>query len=141
MLLFSKEEKMKEIYQEIAELIDETIPEEWKNVKLYVEGWKGYSTAYFYYYPESSEKPILSYSIPERFAIDKMEFHQQERKIRRTALSLQKAFESDGQEPWTNFTFILNRNGTFHVDYGYEDLTEADPGEQREAWKAKYGID
>ncbi|MCW1928114.1 antitoxin YezG family protein [Bhargavaea beijingensis] len=112
-----------------------------ENVKLYVEGWEGYSTAYFYYYPESSEKPILSYTIPERFAIDKMEYHQQERKIRRTALSIQKAFESDGQEPWTNLTFILNRDGTFHVDYGYEDLTEADPGEQREAWKAKYGIE
>ena len=130
-----------QIYQEIAGIINDLIPEEWDKVYLYAEGWKGYSTEYFYYYPASGGEPILSYSIPERFGLDEEKFEDEEDKLRKLALSLQQIFLEQGQEQWSNMTFILESNGKFHTDFDYVDLTEADPGEQREAWKAKYGIE
>ncbi|WP_336511071.1 immunity protein YezG family protein [Bhargavaea massiliensis] len=134
-------DRIANFYQEIAETLNDLIPEKWVNVHLYAEGWEGYSTEYFYYKPATGETPVLSYDIPERFTLDEEDFEDKEDKLRKLALSLQQMFIEQGQEPWSNMTFILERNGKFHIEYGYEGMSEVDPGEQREAWKAKYGIE
>jgi len=134
-------DRIANIYQEIASTLNDLIPEEWAKVHLYAEGWEGYSTEYFYYKPATGETPVLSYHIPERFGLDEADFEDREDQLRKLALSLQRIINEQGQEMWSNMTFILEPNGKFHIDYGYEDMSEVDPGEQREAWKAKYGIE
>lgn len=117
------------------------IPEEWATAKLYAESWPGYFTVYFYYDPVSTNRPILNLDLPDLYSVDPDEFLLQKRRLRRTVLALQQLFGEEKMETWTNFTFILNHDGMFQAEYGYEDLTELDPGEKREAWKAKYGIE
>ncbi|MCW1928970.1 immunity protein YezG family protein [Bhargavaea beijingensis] len=134
-------EQIDKCYEEIAQQIIEMIPEEWSTVKLYAESWPGYSTVYFYYDPVSNTHPILNLDIPDLFSVDPDDFILQKRQLRRTVLDLQQMFSEQEMETWTNFTFILNHDGTFKAEYGYEDLTELDPGEKREAWKAKYRIE
>ena len=129
------------IYQEIAATLNDLIPEEWAKVHLYAEGWEGYSTEYFYYEPTSGETPVLSFEIPERFGLDEEDFEDREDQLRKLALSLQQMFIEQGQDPWSNMTFVLEPSGKFYIEYGYEDMSEVDPGKQREAWKAKYGIE
>jgi uncharacterized protein (TIGR01741 family) len=134
-------DRIANIYQEIAETLNDLIPEKWEKVHLYAEGWEGYSTEYFYYKPATGEMAVLSYDIPKRFGLDEEDFENREDKLRKLALTLQQIFLEQGQEPWSNLTFILEHSGKFHIEYGYEDMSEIDPGEQREAWKAKYGIE
>jgi len=131
----------KSIYQEIATTINDLIPEKWSKVFLYVEGWEDFSTEYFYYYPEDGGAPLLSYNIPDQFGLDNEEFEDRESELAELVLSLQDVFKEQGQEPWTNLTFILNSDGKFNVEYGYEDLREVNMVEQRDSWKAKYGIE
>ncbi|MCM3087669.1 antitoxin YezG family protein [Bhargavaea ginsengi] len=133
--------KTEEIYQALANQLNDLIPEQWEKVFLYVEDWNDSSTAYFFYYPAEGTGPVLSHDTPERFDMDPDDFEIKEYELGETGLSLQRGFREDGQEPWTSFTFILEQNGQFKVDFGYEDLSEVDPGEQREAWKARYGIE
>ena len=133
-------EQIDKHYEEIAHQISTMIPEEWTTVKLYAESWPGYSTVYFYYDPVSNTQPILNLDIPDLFSVDPDDTILQKRQLRRTVLALQQLFSEQELETWTNFTFILNHDGTFQAEYGYEDLTELDPGEKREAWKVKYGI-
>lgn len=130
-----------EIYQALANQLNDLIPEQWETVFLYVEDWNDSSTAYFFYYSAEGTGPVLSHDIPERFDMDPDDFEMKEYELGETGLSLQRVFREGRQEPWTSFTFILEQNGHFKVGYSYEDLTEVDPGEQREAWKATYGIE
>lgn len=39
-------------------------------------------------------------------------------------------FKNNGQEQWTNLTFILENNGKFKIDYDYTDLSDASPRKQ-----------
>ena len=128
-------------YEEIAHQINTMIPEEWATAKLYAESWPGYFTVYFYYDPVSTNRSILNLDIPDLYSVDPDEFLLQKRQLRRTVLALQQMFSEQEMETWTNFTLILKHDGTFQAEYGYEDLKELDPGEKREAWKVKYGIE
>ena len=132
--------KAEEIYQALANQLNDLIPEQWEKVFLYVEDWDDSSTAYFFHYPPEGTGPVLSHDIPERFDMDPDDSEMKEYKLGETGLSLQRVFREEGKEPWTSFTFILEESGQFKVDYGYEDLSEVDPREQRDAWKARYGI-
>ncbi len=39
---------------------------------------------------------------------------------------------------WSSVTFILQRNGTFTIEYGYEPVPIEDELERLKAWKQKY---
>ncbi|MCM3087668.1 antitoxin YezG family protein [Bhargavaea ginsengi] len=111
---------MKEIYQEIVE---------------------GYSTAYFYYYPESSApshggEPVYSLDIPDRFEVDYEHFNQLKESLYNHQKSLWMQFA--GQEPWTNLTLTLTIGGNMKMEYGYEDLSDLDPIEKQDRWEAKH---
>ena len=41
---------------------------------------------------------------------------------------------------WSSVTFILQRNGTFTIEYGYEPVPIEDEFERLEAWKQKYHL-
>ncbi|WP_322786396.1 immunity protein YezG family protein [Fictibacillus gelatini] len=49
------------IYNEIANLVVKTIPEEWNEVFLYGDVVDGTQIAYFYYYPEGKKTPVYSH--------------------------------------------------------------------------------
>ncbi|SEJ53456.1 Protein of unknown function, DUF600 [Bhargavaea ginsengi] len=113
---------MKEIYQEIVE---------------------GYSTAYFYYYPESSApshggEPVYSLDIPDRFEVDYEHFNQLKESLYNQQKLLWMQFAHREKEPWTNLTFSLKSGGNLKIDYGYEDLSDLDPIEKQDRWEAKH---
>ncbi|WP_322786395.1 immunity protein YezG family protein [Fictibacillus gelatini] len=51
---------------------------------------------------------------------------------------LQKEFEINDQEPWTNLTLFFDKFGKFKVDFNYVDLSNVIPHEQKTIWKYKY---
>lgn len=130
--------KMENLYQEIANTVNEMIPEDWERVLIYAEVWEGYETVYFYYYPANSEKPIYSLDIPKIFDVDKLKHDELEDQLYHYFEELWREYKIQGQEPWTSVTFILESTGKFKMDYTCEDLSQMDPVEQHKKWKEKY---
>lgn len=132
------EEKLDRLYQQIAEVVLETIPQEWSKVYLYGEVVEGSQTAYFYYYPEDSDKPIYSHEITELFTISEVDYTEKWHRLVDFIQELWRAFKDNGQEPWTNFTMVFDKKGKFNIDFNYDDLTNIDPHARKTIWKYEH---
>ncbi|WP_196591662.1 immunity protein YezG family protein [Pectinatus frisingensis] len=130
--------KMEELYGQIADLLNQMIPEEWSRILLYSEVREGMSQVYFYYYRTSQDKPIYSLDIVDIYNIDKQNFKNFDHKLYDCFERLWEEFKIQGQEPWTHLTFFLDSTGKMKIDYSYEDVSEISPVEQQEKWEAKY---
>jgi len=132
------DEKLNVFYQQITDTVIEMIPVKWTLVKLYAVMWDDFSTIYFYCFPDNGAEPVLSLSISRLFEVDRDEYTRLKRRLRKQIEQLQDVFMANGQELWTNFTFILHSDGEFTIDYSYEDLSDLDPVEKRERWEARH---
>ncbi|MGD6817094.1 antitoxin YezG family protein [Metabacillus sp. 84] len=129
------EKQFHRFYQQIAEIVVETIPEEWCKVYLYGEVVEGSQTAYFYYLPEGSDNAIYSHEITELFTVTELEYSEKWHNLIGMIQELWKAFNKNGQEPWTNFTMIFDKVGKFKVVFNYDELSNRDPHERKTIWK------
>mgnify|MGYP003733658919 CR=1 FL=1 len=129
------EEKLNEIYGKIAEALNDVIPEKWDKVYMYAELVEDVSEVFFYYYPTRSNKFVYCLDIPELFEINENEYDNLMDKLTDELYTLWYEFKNNGQEQWTNLTFILESNGKFKIDYDYTDLSEASPRKQHIIWK------
>ncbi|MGX9707791.1 antitoxin YezG family protein [Laceyella tengchongensis] len=132
------EEKLKVVYHEIAELINDTIPENWSEVYLYGEIVEGAQTAYFYYYPEGNDQPVYSNNIPDLFDIPEEDYKEMWHQLLDSLLRLWKVFKDDNKEPWTNLTMYLNHSGKFKVHFNYDDLSNVNSHERKTIWAYKH---
>ena len=132
------ENNLNRIYQNIAQIVVETIPEEWSKVFVYGEINEDVRKAFFFYYPLNNNSPVHSHNIPEIFGIKKEEYKANWRILLDHLEELWYEFKNNSQEPWTNLTFIFNDEGELKIDYDYEDLSEANDYERRIIWKHKY---
>lgn len=130
--------RMEELYQSIANVIIETIPDEWDKIYAYAEVREGYSQVYFYYYSINKSQLIYSLDIVDIFKVDKKMFRNLKYEMYSYFEQLWKEFKNQEQEPWTYLTFILDSNGKMKIDYGYDDVSEISPVKKQENWKKKY---
>lgn len=129
---------MEHIYQRIANILVDMIPEKWKKILLYAEFREGYKKIFFYYYPMDREEPVYSLDIPDLFNVDVNEFDGLENELYSCFSNLRKEFKEQEQEPWTNLTYILDNTGRMRINYGYDDLSEMSPVEKQEKWENEY---
>ncbi|MFC9277423.1 TIGR01741 family protein, partial [Bacillus spizizenii] len=61
--------KMGDLYQRIANQINEMIPSEWENVYLYAEILDDSSEVYFYFNIPGKNEFLYSHNIPEHFNV------------------------------------------------------------------------
>ncbi|WP_208590071.1 immunity protein YezG family protein [Gracilibacillus suaedae] len=130
--------KMEQTYQQIANTLVNIVPEEWERILLYAEYREGYRKIFFYYYPQTGIKPVYSLDIIDFFNIEEEEYDQLEDELYECFTMLWEEFKEQGQEQWTNLTFILDNTGKMKIDYGYEDISEISPVEKQDRWEAKY---
>jgi len=126
---------MEEVYEKIANRVNEMIPEEWEKVALYAEVSEYASSVYFYYYPTVKDTPIYSLDIVDIFEIDEDEFDKMNMELFEYFEELREEFKRNEQEPWTNLTLMLESDGKFNIEYDYTDLSEADDYEQQIIWE------
>lgn len=131
-------ENMENIYQNIANVLNDMLPEEWSRILLYAEIREGYAHIFFYYYPINSKKPIYSLKIEEKFNLDIQRYSELENQLYDYCEELWHEFGGQQQEKWTSLTFILDNNGKMKVHYQYNDLSEIDPTSKRKQWEEKY---
>jgi len=132
------EEKLNEIYSKIANTLNDVIPEDWDKVLMYGEISEGAEEVFFYYYPAGQDKPVYSHNIPEIFDISEDEYDELLLQLIDNITELQNELKNNGQEPWTNLTFILESNGKFKFEYDYTDLLEVDDIAHHAVWEYKY---
>ncbi len=51
---------------------------------------------------------------------------------------LRLKFEKAGEEPWSSATIVIEAEGTFRLDLGYEDFDKIDFATWLAAWEKKY---
>ena len=132
------DEQLGILYQQIAEVVADTIPEEWSKVYLYGEIVEGSQTAYFYYYPKVSDSPVYSHDITDFFTVSESEYSEKWHQLVDIIQKLWREFKDNDQEPWTNLTLTLENTGKFNIDFNYNDLSNADAHERKTIWKYKY---
>ena len=129
---------MEAIYQKVANILVEMIPDEWEKILLYAEVREGFSQVFFYYYPVNQEQPVYSLDIVDMFNIDKPLHRKLKQELYDCFEELWNEFMVQDQELWTSLTYILDNMGKMKLNYGYEDISEISPDEKQDKWEAEY---
>lgn len=135
------EQELQSIYQEIAETVNELIPEEWEKFYFYAQISETGGGVYFFYNTPKSPNEYR-YSIDFLFdkSIDQQFFAEKRRYLFDLSDNLKEVFKKHGQELWYSFTMSLQGSGKFNIHFDYTDWfkTDYDFNEQLEIWKYKY---
>ncbi len=129
---------MEVIYQKVANILVDMIPEYWEKILLYAEVREGFSQVYFYYYPKNQEKPVYSLDIPDIFNVDKHQHKKLKQELYKCFEELWNEFNVQDQDQWEYLTYILNNSGQMKLNYGYDDISQISPDEKQEKWEAEY---
>lgn len=129
---------METIYQKVANILVEMIPEEWEKILLYAEVREGFSQVFYYYYPVNQEQPVYSLDIVDMFNIDKPLHRKLKQELYDCFEELWNEFRIQDQEQWTSLTYILDNMGRMKLNYGYDDISEISPDEKQDKWEAEY---
>jgi len=134
------EKEMNKLYREIAETVNEMIPEKWEKFFFNAQISETGGGTYFFYNTPGNRQCFYSVKIPFNYAIDKEEFKRNKRKLFELSDKLRNVFQDNQQELWYSFTMILNSNGDFKIHYDYTNWfdTEYSFSDQMIIWKNKY---
>ncbi|MBC1417824.1 immunity protein YezG family protein [Listeria fleischmannii] len=134
------EKELNLLYQEIAERINQMIPERWSDFYFYAQISKTGGGIYFYYKSEQHGDYIYNLDIPNLFKIDSSNFKKNEYELYKTSKKIQEVFKNNHQELWYSFTMSLESTGKFKIHYDYTNWLETDYSfnNQMVIWKYKY---
>ncbi|MBM7030984.1 immunity protein YezG family protein [Bacillus velezensis] len=129
--------KMGELYQKIAEHLNEMIPFQWKKIVLYAEILDDSADIYFYFTTPNNSDYLFSHNIPEHFDVSEEIYDQLLIELQELFEELKEEFKLGNQDIWTNLTLKLENTGKFSIDYNYDDVlsSELDDLQRRDVWK------
>jgi uncharacterized protein (TIGR01741 family) len=135
------EKKLNSLYRDIAEIVNEMIPENWSKFYFYAQISETGGRTYFFYKPESDiEKYKYSLEIPYEYDIDEKEFKINKRKLFALADKMREIFKAEEQELWHSFTLSLEITGKLKVHFDYTNWFDTDYSfnDQLTIWEYKY---
>lgn len=134
------EKEMNRLYKEIAETVNEMIPENWNKFYFYAQISENGGETYFFYNTLENKQYKYSLEIPFKYQIDEDEFERKEDVLYKLSKELRKVFKDNGQELWYSFTMSLESTGKFNLHYDYTNWfdTEYSFSDQMIIWKNKY---
>ncbi|MCC2529340.1 antitoxin YezG family protein [Bacillus halotolerans] len=112
-------------YLQITDVIGKIIPADWTKVVLYAEILDGSREVYFFFQTQENDEYIYSHDIPEQFQVSKKIYTELLIDLQELFKQLHNEFKENNPEAWTNLTLNLESNGTFSIDYDYEDVIES----------------
>ncbi|MFB2491890.1 TIGR01741 family protein [Staphylococcus aureus] len=137
------EEKLSEMYNEIANEIIGMIPVEWEKVytMAYIDDEGG---EVFYYYTEPGSNELYYYtSVLNKYDISESEFMDSAYELYKQFQKLRNIFKEEGLEPWTSCEFDFTREGNLKVSFDYIDwikLGFGPSGKENYYMYKKFGI-
>ena len=124
-----------ELYQEIADVLVEIVPERWSKVYVNAQVNGMNSKAFLYYYPVKEEQVVSGDDIPVKFKAYKMLYPQLLEELEITFSQLWFAVKEEDGEAFTNVTYLLTSDGEIDVIYSEEAVNEET---FRQQWMEKY---
>ncbi|MBR7161008.1 MAG: DUF600 family protein [Clostridia bacterium] len=119
------------IFQNIFDLLEDHLPDEWQKVALYAAYTAGSFSINFHVMDSSGVYvdcyQCKSISKPKLLKLF-MDIHQILEPSRKTA---------DGKQPWTVFTMTVDCEGNVKIHFDYEDIGNASIAYEKK-WKEKY---
>ncbi|SUJ14147.1 TIGR01741 family protein [Staphylococcus aureus] len=115
------EEKLSQMYNEIANEIGSMIPVEWEKVYAiaYVDD-QGGEVIFNYTKPGSDELNYYTY-IPREYNVSEKVFDDLWMNLYYLFMNLRDLFIEEGLEPWTSCEFDFTREGDLKVSFDYID--------------------
>lgn len=134
------EKEMNRLYREIAETVNEMIPEDWNKFYFYSQISENGGGTYFFYNTLENKQYKYSLEIPFKYQIDEDEFERKEDVLYKLSKELREVFKDNEQELWYSFTMSLESSGKFNLHYDYTNWfdTEYSFSDQMIIWKNKY---
>ncbi|WP_019240761.1 MULTISPECIES: antitoxin YezG family protein [Bacillus] len=134
------EKEMNKLYREIAETVNEMIPEDWNKFHFYAQISETGGGTYFFYNTLENKQYKYSLEVPFKYQIDEDEFERKEDVLLKLSKELRKIFKDNEQELWYSFTMSLESSGKFKLHYDYTNWfdTEYSFSDQMMIWKNKY---
>ncbi|HCD1987787.1 TPA: TIGR01741 family protein [Staphylococcus aureus] len=123
------EEKLSEMYNEIANEISGMIPVDWEKVYViaYVDDGGG---EVFYYYTEPRSNELYYYtSVLNKYDISESEFMDSVYELYKQFQNLRNLFKEEGHEPWTSCEFDFTSEGRLNVSFDYIDWAKLEFGQ------------
>ncbi|MBU7186953.1 TIGR01741 family protein [Staphylococcus aureus] len=123
------EEKLSQMYNEIANKISSMIPVEWEKVyaMAYVNERSG---EVFYNYTEPRSDELFYYtSVLNKYNISRSEFMDSVYELYKQFQNLRDLFKEEGLEPWTSCEFDFTRDGKLNVSFDYIDWANSEFGQ------------
>ncbi len=112
-------------YRHMRTAISKMLPDDWQTAWVLVEMETGTGSLICYYRSEDgSIKPLMSGVSLEAYSAF--------RRIR------EEMSQASTPPLWSSATYILQRNGTFSIEYGYDPVPIEDEEERLQLWKQKY---
>ncbi len=114
---------IEDLYQKIADILYENIPDDFQKAWISVEMQEDYGSTGVYYKDFDNR---YYYVMPKNELFDL--FHE-----------MWIEFKKLGQKVWTSSTFIIDKNGKFSIYFGYEDIFNdgSTRSGRKEAWILK----
>lgn len=135
------EKILNSLYRQIAETVNEMIPERWGKFYFYAQISDDGGGTYFFYQPEANlERYEYSLEIPSKYQVNEREFKLNKRKLLSLSEKMREVFKDEGQELWYSFTLTLERTGKLNVHFDYTKWFETNYSfsDQFIIWKYKY---
>ena len=134
------EEQLEALYREIAEKVNEMIPEAWSKFYYYAQISDTGGGVYFFYVSEQHKEFVYSLNIPKLFELDENKFEEDEDELFLLSEKIRDVFKENQQELWYSFTISLDDKGKFEMSYDYTDWFKTDYsfGDQLAIWEYKY---
>ncbi|MEB8332677.1 TIGR01741 family protein [Staphylococcus aureus] len=137
------EEKLSQMYNEIANEINGMIPIDWEKVYVIAYVDDGGGQVIFYYTKPGNDELYYYSSIVEDYNVLEEIFDDLWMELYRSFKKLRNIFKEEGHEPWTSCEFDFTRDGNLNVSFDYIDWlnTEFDQlGRENYYMYKKFGV-
>ncbi|MGL4383363.1 MAG: immunity protein YezG family protein [Bacilli bacterium] len=123
------ENKLKELYQELAEKLDSMIPVEWDQLYYLGEVSKGYNkriSSVFYYTEADNKNYIRSHSIPEEYNVSRDLYLEFLRELNEILSRINAFFVENDMDEWVQLLLNLKSSGKSKFEFIYETIAGRD---------------
>lgn len=124
-----------ELYQEIADVLVEIVPERWSKVYVNAQVYGMDSKVFLYYYPAKEEQAVSGDDIPAKFKAYKTLYPQLVEELEITFSQLWFAVKEEDGEAFTHVTYMLTSDGEIDVMYSEDTVNEET---FRQQWMEKF---
>lgn len=125
-----------ELYQEIADVLVEIVPERWTKISVNARVHEMNSAVTLAYIPLKGEGVVFGEAIPTAFKAYKALYPQLLEELEVTFSQLWYAVKEQEGEAFTHVTYTIDQDGA--IDVKYSEQAIADEAAFVEQWKAQF---